>query len=308
MTFSGSLEDWNGSRCDSDQGFSEDALTLKQDPLMPPKVTAAAGRKTGFAKKAEAEECSAEAPRLTLQQVRVALQKIPAAQLRSPRRRRHSTTTDEAAAVHPDKKRIKMEENMIGADPGKITAYMPETKAAKAAKAKAAACCLRKQRKDKLDLILNLKSEQPRLDSNDLFLVSRLKELNNCSTDGVKTEAVPVQCDLKTEKNLNQGGERVLFEAPRSPKPPPQQQEQQPPPTIRFPKPLSPPAPEAAGVECRWEGCKETALESNGKLLDHLKVRHLTFTMSLKCERAYLNKNNYKAELKSGHQVVKIVR
>ena len=64
MTFSGSLEDWNGSRCDSDQGFSEDALTLKQDPLMPPKL--AAGRKTGFAKKAE--ECSAEDPRLTLQQ------------------------------------------------------------------------------------------------------------------------------------------------------------------------------------------------------------------------------------------------
>ena len=66
MPSPGSLEDWNGSRCDSDQGFSEDALTLKQDPLMPPKVTAAAGRKTGFAKKAE--ECSAEDPRLTLQQ------------------------------------------------------------------------------------------------------------------------------------------------------------------------------------------------------------------------------------------------
>ena len=227
----------------------------------------------------------------------MALQKIPAAQLRSPRRRRHSTTAEEAT----DKKRIKMEEIGIGADPGKITAYMPETKAAKA---KAAACCLRKQRKDKLDLILNLKSE-PRLDANDLFLVSRLKELNNCSTDGVKTEAVPVQCDLKTEKNLNQGGERVLFEAPRSPKPPPTQQQTT---TIRFPKPPSPPAPEAAGVECRWEGCKETALESNGKLLDHLKVRHLTFTMSQKCERAYLNKNNFKAELKSGHQVVKIVR
>ena len=66
MTDPGSLEDWNGSRCDSDQGFSEDALTLKQDPLMPPKLAGAAGRKTGFAKKAE--ECSAEDPRLTLQQ------------------------------------------------------------------------------------------------------------------------------------------------------------------------------------------------------------------------------------------------
>ena len=269
MPSPGSLEDWNGSRCDSDQGFSEDALTLKQDPLMPPKV-AAAGRRTGFAKKTE---CSAEDPRLTLQQVRVALQKIPAAQLRSRRRRCHSTTAaeEEEEAAVADKKRIKMEE--IGADPGKITAYMPETKA----------CCLRKQRKDKLDLILNLKSE-PRLDpdrhANDLFLVSRLKELNNCgaeSNGGVKTEAqtdpVPVQCDLKTEKNLNQGG-RVLFEAPRSPKPPQQQQTT----TIRFPKPPSP-APEA-GVECRWEGCKETALESNGKLLDHLKVRHLTFTIT----------------------------
>ena len=268
-------------------------MTLKQDPLMPPKV-AAAGRRTGFAKKAE---CSAEDPRLTLQQVRVALQKIPAAQLRSPRRRRHSTTAlaaeeDEAEAAVADKKRIKLEE--IGADPGKITAYLPETKA----------CCLRKQRKDKLDLILNLKSE-PRLPdpdrhANDLFLVSRLKELNNCGAaegngGGVKNEAqadrdpVPVPCDLKTEKNLNQGGRRVLFEAPRSPKPPPQ------PPqttttTIRFPKPPSP-APEA-GVECRWEGCKETALESNGKLLDHLKVRHLTFTMSLNRKVANLNEKN----------------
>ena len=285
MNFSGSLEDWNGSRCDSDQGFSEDALTLKQDPLMPPKV-AAAGRRTGFAKKAE---CSAEDPRLTLQQVRVALQKIPAAQLRSPRRRRHSTTAAEEA--EDDKKRIKLEE--IGADPGKITAYMPETKA----------CCLRKQRKDKLDLILNLKSE-PRLPdpdrhANDLFLVSRLKELNNCgAAEGVKTEGaqtdrdpVPVPCDLKKEKNLNQGGRRVLFEAPRSPKPP--QEQQQPPQTtttIRFPKPPSP-APEA-GVECRWEGCTETALESNGKLLDHLKVRHLTFTMSLNRKVANLNEKN----------------
>ena len=79
---------------------------------------------------------------------------------------------------------IKMEE--IGADPNKITAYMPETKA----------CCLRKLRKEKLDRILNLKSEprsvsmDPEKHANDLFLISRLKELNNCNAESnnVKTE------------------------------------------------------------------------------------------------------------------------
>ena len=76
---------------------------------------------------------------------------------------------------------IKMEE--IGADPNKITAYMPEVKA----------CCLRKQRKDKLDLFLNLKSNllvDPEKHANDLFLISRLKELNNCNAESnnVKTE------------------------------------------------------------------------------------------------------------------------
>ena len=79
----------------------------------------------------------------------------------------------------------------IGADPNKITSYMPETKP----------CCLRKLRKDKLDLILNLKSEPRSVPAavdpagkhaNDLFLISRLKELNNCNaaaeSNNVKTE------------------------------------------------------------------------------------------------------------------------
>ena len=89
---------------------------------------------------------------------------------------------------------IKMEE--IGADPNKITAYMPETKA----------CCLKKLRMDKLDRILNLKSEprsvavDPEKHANDLFLISRLKELNNGSaeSDTVKTEVGYIYTDYKS--------------------------------------------------------------------------------------------------------------
>ena len=83
-------------------------MTLKQDPLMPPKVTS---RKTDISEKVgkKPAESSAEDPRLTLQQVRVALQKIPVAQLRS-RRRRHSTTDDEAIA---DKKKVLFQRRVL---------------------------------------------------------------------------------------------------------------------------------------------------------------------------------------------------
>ena len=77
---------------------------------MPPKVTS---RKTDFtekvAKKPESSSGSAEDPRLTLQQVRVALQKIPVAQMRS-RRRRHSMAEDEAVA---DKKKVLFPHNVL---------------------------------------------------------------------------------------------------------------------------------------------------------------------------------------------------
>ena len=82
-----------------------------------------------------------------------------------------------------------------------------------------------------------------------------------------KVRCVTRGIDDKKEKDANH--DERLFEAPRSPKQHQQQQQQQQQ-TIRFPKPPSP-LPES-GVACRWEGCKETALESNGKLLDHLKV------------------------------------
>jgi hypothetical protein len=197
-------------------------------------------------------------PRLMLQQVRVALEKIPATKLCCRRRKSAADLAD--APV--DQKKIKLEEE-IGFNAGKITSYLAETKSFTAL------------RKEKLDSILNLKSEyavEVDRHANDLFLLSKLKQLNSGMSplSPLKVEHGDEskrnnQSDLKQEEFFlpatppgAPSSDNSCFEPPKSTTT-----------TIRFPKA---PSSSESSLDCRWQGCKETALESNGKLLDHLKV------------------------------------
>eukprot|EP00095_Tigriopus_kingsejongensis_P005213 snap_masked-scaffold408_size180710-processed-gene-0.13 protein:Tk05213 transcript:snap_masked-scaffold408_size180710-processed-gene-0.13-mRNA-1 annotation:"hypothetical protein L798_08557" len=295
----GSLEEWSPesqpSRDETDLGFSEDL----KEPLVPSLAVKSESADDLGPLKPDSTHID---PRLMLQQVRVALEKMPnleklknvndvpstatslSESCMKVLKRRHSDAPIEPNA---DVKKIKLEEESLPSQ-GKITSYMSETKHFTAL------------RKEKLDRILNLKTEEitpaplpaptipTKLDpehhqnKNDLYLISQLKQLkdakkadqlSSCLQSSLacnsNTSSSSVPQDLKSNNSSSVGSSTIgkakdnndCFEVPRS--------------TIRFPltKPSTPSSPRNT-TPCKWKGCGED-LESTGKLIDHLKAFHV---------------------------------
>ncbi|XP_059079945.1 uncharacterized protein LOC131878061 [Tigriopus californicus] len=312
----GSIEEWSSesqaSRDDADLGFSEDL----KEPLVP----AVASIKTecssisNFQKRPQAvkrrctfDEADPLDPRLMLQQVRVALEKIPNLEaldhdvpsgmsqddcVKLLKRRHSECSSQSSSSSAVIAKKIKLEEDNSSSK-GKITSYLSETKHFTAL------------RKEKLDRILNLKTEissqlplstiappqslPTKLDpehhqnKNDLYLISQLKQLKDAKKADQFSHAVihselkdqPIfnsqvsRDDLKSSDKLlshlshpleSEGrktnrNDQTCFEVPSS--------------VIRFP--LTRPSLDT--TLCKWKACEE-ALESTGKLIDHLKNVH----------------------------------
>ncbi|TRY73293.1 hypothetical protein TCAL_00892 [Tigriopus californicus] len=316
VPISGSIEEWSSesqaSRDDADLGFSEDL----KEPLVP----AVASIKTecssisNFQKRPQAvkrrctfDEADPLDPRLMLQQVRVALEKIPNLEaldhdvpsgmsqddcVKLLKRRHSECSSQSSSSSAVIAKKIKLEEDNSSSK-GKITSYLSETKHFTAL------------RKEKLDRILNLKTEissqlplstiappqslPTKLDpehhqnKNDLYLISQLKQLKDAKKADQFSHAVihselkdqPIfnsqvsRDDLKSSDKLlshlshpleSEGrktnrNDQTCFEVPSS--------------VIRFP--LTRPSLDT--TLCKWKACEE-ALESTGKLIDHLKNVH----------------------------------
>ena len=207
---------------------------------------------------------------LVLQQLRVALKKLPNNSKLKPMealKRRHSDCGLIEAAI--SQKVAKVE---TASKQGKITEYLPEMKHFIAL------------RKEKLDRVLNLSSaaSTPASISNspcksDLDLKSSLDESDISNSSPSKTKLMNsnnVESGVETGLSSNDtasvasSGSRSsgigschrdedVFEVPR---------------TIRFP-PAAPTKCYSEVVICKWELCGNE-FDSTGKLLDHLKTIH----------------------------------
>lgn len=314
----GSIEEWSSesqaSRDDTDLGFSEDL----KEPLVPAvaSIKTESSSISNFQKRPQAvkrrctfDEVDPLDPRLMLQQVRVALEKIPSLEALDHEvpsgmssndcvkllKRRHSDCSSQSSSSSVViAKKIKLEEDNSSSK-GKITSYLSETKHFTAL------------RKEKLDRILNLKTEissQPpaptivppphslptKLDpehhqnKNDLYLISQLKQLK----DAKKADQFPPSIihseqkdqttifssevsheDLKTSGQLSSHPSHPLNQESLKPNRNDESCFEVPSSVIRFP--LTRPSLDT--TLCKWKAC-EAALESTGKLIDHLKNVH----------------------------------
>ena len=253
---------------ETDPGFSEG------DSLVPSATSTSTKSKTRRrATLSAVDDIVEKDPKLMLQHVRVALEKIHTV---TSLKRRHSDepSSNSSCAKKPRPLSSSGEQNHISQ--GKITAYMSETKHFTAL------------RKEKLDRILNLKTDDvgqrasppsmnPKHHHNDLFLISQLKQLKTTTS----TRSIPLRAetrssskakaaapDLKTvKKEVEDEEDNTTNSAKDSDdcfvEPASSFSSST---VIRFPK-----AEPLDVVRCKWEGCEET-MESTGKLLDHLKV------------------------------------
>lgn len=179
---------------------------------------------------------------MVLQQPRVALEKMDLPLNGGPVKlfkRRHS---DDVATFAKKRRqgdiantasRSKSTDDSATTNTNKITNYMSETKHFTAL------------RKEKLDQVLNLKSEVLE-NKTDLFLLSQLEQLKQLE----KLQEVKVQSEVVSP--VKEEEEKASEDNP----------------VIRFPLEKS------SSTEltlCKWENCG-IEVESTGKLLDHLKV------------------------------------
>ena len=212
-------------------------------------------------------------PRLMLQQVRVALEKIPIKQEVINLKRKGVQVTQASDLC----KKAKLESE----EKGKITNYMSESKHFDAL------------RKEKLDRVLNLKTETEsqansklmEMNKNELFLITTTqfkKQLRNelISNQDAKTDSKSLLAP--SGEGLTADSKEIKFEVPRA---------------IRFPaqnghggsrlsssnsSTTSTSFPTSSSssssltselVPCKWRGCN-SEFESPGELLDHLKAEH----------------------------------
>lgn len=212
---------------------------------------------------------------VVLQQLRVALKKLPDAKLTSvlasaaseaaAAKRRHSDSglnnVSSSKKAKMSEKRPLLASGLKGQ--GKITEYLPEMKHFIA------------MRKEKLDRVLNLHpldlastaSTEPTKADNIVDISSSCsstpKKSSMCSNSesGIDTGSVVDTASVassgsRSSSGIGSNNDQEIFEVPR---------------TIRFP-PAAPTKIYSEVVICKWELCG-TEFDSTGKLLDHLKVR-----------------------------------
>ncbi len=323
--YSGSLGDWSSSGGvarsnssssggggsarfdhDSDAGFSEDqrvpplpsqqqqqehsnskdesSLTARLRSVRRPQ------RRSTFTSSSSSSSPSMD-PRLTLQKVRVELEKIPSSGGVvdvSSTKRRHSADQDKDT-IGAEKKRLKEEDQDPKVEALRSAPSLPLTDRR---------LLFAALRKAKLDEFLNLKANAVKREisldeqddgksadsppsvalenKTDLFLLSQLKQLNKDlgpkdpdqdkvdssssssavtpastpSEDGAtfsKPQATVIRFPVAASRGLSQQQQQ-------------QQQHQQ--------------QQQEGPVPCKWEGCTEEDLESEGKLLDHIRLCH----------------------------------
>ena len=259
----------------------EDALMLS--PNSPSTATASAAvarRKSTSSLSRNLSQNKQISNNLVLQQLRVALKKLPEAKLSSLKsieavKRRHSADdhNDGVAVSVPNNlppnvaKKAKIQPRRPlsahkNGGQGKITEYLPEMKQFIA------------MRKEKLDRVLNLNKVQlPLPASNPEEVISDISSTGNkdpsANESGVETGSNDTASVASSGSRHSlssgigstfRGEDRDLFEVPR---------------TIRFP-PAAPTKCYSEVVICKWELCGNE-FDTMGKLLDHLKVRNIYF-------------------------------
>uniref|UniRef100_A0A0K2TM44 C2H2-type domain-containing protein n=1 Tax=Lepeophtheirus salmonis TaxID=72036 RepID=A0A0K2TM44_LEPSM len=157
-------------------------------------------------------------------------------------------------------KKLKLEITEMG-NQGKITEYLSEMKHFTAL------------RKEKLDRVLNLKTE---IESSSSLLqtVVKKEELSiHTTAEDYFQSTTP---ELLSESSVDSSERNLKTTPPDEEKPPPivveSHQFEVPKAVIRFP------SKSVNMIQCRWESCGQE-LESCGKLIDHLKTRHASLQM-----------------------------